>query len=498
MLDRLIKSLVPFWFIGVGALAGIVMLLLLWGLLLIVRRRWAWAALEVCREKLVLPVLVVAVGVAAFAVITTIVDLAGGRFYDQKAAAARSVLRIPYVGPRSFSVEIPASTTAHEVPLKIRAGELSQLDLTSDSLLSVGIDVAPANATSGVERLELVGEPVKWSRGREARGPLADRVDALFVENESDQPAKLAVNLTTQIVVPEARTIPMTAIGLIVFVTAYVLVRIALPRISAVALTTGKEAVSQPLFYLTMIGGVTLLFFLVLTPYFTFGEDIKMYKETGLTLIMLLSVILALWTASVSVAEEIEGRTALTVLSKPISRQQFVIGKYLGIVGPVALQFVLLGTLFLFFVSYKVVFDARESAVYFVPWQECHLEVVRTVPGLLLAFLETIVLASISVAISTRLPWLANLIICLSIYVVGHLVPLFVKSAVGEFAIVQFMGQLFATILPVLEHFNIYAAIAAGRDVPLSYVAWVAAYSLTFITIAMLFALALFEDRDLA
>ena len=112
--------------------------------------------------------------------------------------------------------------------------------------------------------------------------------------------------------------------------------------------------------------------------------------------------------------------------------------------------------------------------------------------------MEAAVLASISVAISTRLSILANLIICMGIYVVGHLLPLFVQSSVGEFAIVQFMGQLFATVLPVLEHFNIYGAIVAGQQVPLSYIGWVGGYSLIYISIAMLLALALFDDRDLA
>ena len=70
-------------------------------------------------------------------------------------------------------------------------------------------------------------------------------------------------------------------------------------------------------------------------PYNTFGEDVKMLKAEDLTLIKVLAIVLALWTASVSIADEIEGRTALTVLSKPISRRQFILGKYVGILVPV-------------------------------------------------------------------------------------------------------------------------------------------------------------------
>jgi hypothetical protein len=174
------------------------------------------------------------------------------------------------------------------------------------------------------------------------------------------------------------------------------------------------------------------------------------------------------------------------------------LGKYLGIVSAVALMFILLGTLFVICVSYKVMYDARENVDVYIGWQDAHLELVRTVPGLVLRFLETIVLAAISVAISTRLPMLANLIICIAIYVVGHLVPLFVQSSFGQFPIVEFMAQLTAVLLPVLEHYNIYAAVVDGRDVPLSYLGMVGAYSAIYITIAMLFALLLFDDRDLA
>jgi len=66
------------------------------------------------------------------------------------------------------------------------------------------------------------------------------------------------------------------------------------------------------------------------------------------------------------------------------------------------------------------------------------------------------------------------------------------------YGIVHFVGQLLATILPVLENFNIQAAISAGWEVPLPYLFWALLYCLLYSTIAMFFALILFEDRDLA
>jgi predicted membrane channel-forming protein YqfA (hemolysin III family) len=93
---------------------------------------------------------------------------------------------------------------------------------------------------------------------------------------------------------------------------------------------------------------------------------------------------------------------------------------------------------------------------------------------------------------------LANLIVCVAVYVLGHLVPLLVNSSIGKFEIVRFVGQLIATVLPVLDHLNIQAPIAAGTPVPLLYLGWAMAYCVLYTAIAMLVALALFEDRDLA
>lgn len=294
----------------------------------------------------------------------------------------------------------------------------------------------------------------------------------------------------------------MVAVGVVIAVGVlagvYVLLRLAVPKVAAIASTTAKEAMSEPLFYVVLAIGIFALILFPFLPYFTFGEDVKVVKDMGLQLIMVLSIGLALWTASVSISEEIEGRTALTLLSKPIGRREFVLGKFLGILGPVAILFIVLGALFLGTVSYKVVYDARESALPAPTREQCATEMIQIVPGLVLAFLEAVVLASISVAIATRLPMLPNLIICASIYVLGHLMPTLVDAASRLPEIPFFVAQFLSTVLPVLETFDVYTAISTGNEVPWSYVGWVAGYCVLYSSVAMLVALLLFEDRDLA
>ena len=287
-------------------------------------------------------------------------------------------------------------------------------------------------------------------------------------------------------------------IAVVVLAVFNMLLRWVAPKVAAIGWTTSKEAMAQPLFALLLAIGIFGIIIFPFVPYNTLGEDIKMVKDEGLTLIMVLSMLMALWTASVSIADEIEGRTALTVLSKPVSRRQFVLGKFVGILTPVAIMFVVFGALFLASVSYKVVYDARETAEIEPGWESCRNEMLQITPGLGLAFMETIVMAAISVAISTRLPMLANLSICASIYVLGHLLPILANSAVGQNEFVGFVASLLAAILPVLDHFNISAGISTGQWVPMEYLLWAVLYCVLYSVVAMLLALLLFEDRDLA
>ncbi len=112
--------------------------------------------------------------------------------------------------------------------------------------------------------------------------------------------------------------------------------------------------------------------------------------------------------------------------------------------------------------------------------------------------MEAVILASVSVAISTRLPMMANMIICTSIYVLGHLVPLLVNSTVGNNDFVRFAGDFSAAVLPVLDHFTMETAISTDQVVSGSYLMWTGVYSLVYCVVAMLLAFLLFEDRDLA
>jgi ABC-type transport system involved in multi-copper enzyme maturation permease subunit len=268
-----------------------------------------------------------------------------------------------------------------------------------------------------------------------------------------------------------------------------------------IALSTAKEAVRQPAFWVLTVLAALWLLISIFLPYFTFNEDIKMYKDTGLATVSLMALILALLTSSSTVAEEIEGKTAVTVLSKPINRRQFILGKYLGIELAVLLLFLILGAVFCAGVWYKAGYDSSEAAGTVEELKRGGAHVLQVLPGLVLGFFEVSVLAAVSVAISTRLPMLANLIVCIAIFLLGHLTPVLVEasSQPGGNELVKFMARLFSWALPSLEFFNAGPAISTGAVIPwAAYVLPALVYCVMYSGAALLFAFLLFENRDVA
>ncbi len=260
---------------------------------------------------------------------------------------------------------------------------------------------------------------------------------------------------------------------------------------------TAKECVRQPVYFFMLFIVIALNLLNTFLPFFTLGDDVKLLKDGGLATILFSTLLLAVWTSSTSIADEIEGKTAMTLLSKPINRRQFIVGKYLGILYGSLMLFLPVVIAFLWCVYYKVFYDGRENATE-VDSTMAALEALQVVPGLILLFLEVMVVSAISVAISTRLPMVVNVTTCLAIFVIGHLTPAIVNAGVLKLELVEFMAKLIATVLPGLENFNISAAISTGAVVPMEYVGLAALYGVCYSAIALLAALIMFEDRDLA
>ncbi|NDC53113.1 MAG: hypothetical protein EBZ74_02195 [Planctomycetia bacterium] len=490
--NRWLIAVPSIWLVGAGAAVALAVVLAAWGLLRVVQPRAAAEARASLRDGFAGPLgwLLVALALVAVAC-APLVPL---------GQVGRSLARMASADAFDRSVTIAPDATLEPIELDLRPQELTLLSLESSGPLTVRTQQPIEGfAMAKVPDVDLAAAvPWTWKRSEGATSPFLGQRPTLEATNPGAEPVTLRIRGALEPEHPQSAILPWTAIVLVAIAGLYAAFRLGPRRVAAVASATTKEAIGQPVFTVALVVGAVLLVLFIVIPYNTFGEDVKMLKDSGLTLIKVLALLVVVWTASIAVADEIEGRTALTVLSKPLTRPQFVLGKFAGLVLVALLVFLILGSVLMATTSLKVVYDARESSKLDPVWRDCADEMITVVPGLALSLLETILLAAVSLAVSTRLGMIPNLIVCFTVYALGHLVPLIVQSSVGKFAIVRFVGQLFATLLPVLEHFTIEAAVVGGVPVPWTYLGWAALYAGLYSAVALLVALVLFQNRDLA
>jgi ABC-type transport system involved in multi-copper enzyme maturation permease subunit len=396
-------------------------------------------------------------------------------------------------------VQNPEDAKFVSIPLRYDPKTLLGIQLKSNKNLLIGDGPTIADFRGPGFQVEN-GVDFSWNRTMGAEKcplPLGQGAE-VWVQNQEIGDASLTVSLASGPAVPQAQTFLLAAFFVLLFGLLFCLMQAVAPKASAIALATAKSELSQPLpiFLMCLVSLAILLF--VFLPFITFGEDIKFLKENGITLILIACTFQAVWSASTSVHEEIEGRTALTLLSKPIHRRSFIIGKMLGIFWIVLFMFLVLGSIELLAVAYKPIYDARESSLDQPDWRQCHFDMMQTVPGLAMAFFQSVVLGAISVALGTRLSFVANFAICFAIYMLGHLTPTIVSSAEGGLPLVEFFSQLISAAVPNLSLFSMEAAIDSDISVPWSVLASVLLYTVMYFLMATLLGLLLFEDRDLA
>src|SRR5918993_3507827 len=221
---------------------------------------------------------------------------------------------------------------------------------------------------------------------------------------------------------------------------------------------TFKEAAVQPIYSLLIALGAAILLIFGQLPFFTLGEDTVMYKDVGLDIVLLLVLIATLFATSKSIYDEIEDRTMLTLMSKPVKKWEVLIGKYLGIVLAAGLAVLILGvTLVLstwwripndYFLSTNTLDDRVIKQVSDLRW----MHVAGLVPSLVLVWLQVAVLAAIGVALSTRFSLVVNLPAVLMLYIAGNLTRFLPLDS--DSAAVRAVSQLMATVMPFLRVFD--------------------------------------------
>jgi len=105
-----------------------------------------------------------------------------------------------------------------------------------------------------------------------------------------------------------------------------------------IALSTVRELTRRPEFFLVLIGGSGFILLLGNVSYFAMGEEARMVKQSALAFLWLAGLLNAALCASATLSRELRAGTVLMVLSKPVGRSTFFVGKYVGVSVVMGLQ----------------------------------------------------------------------------------------------------------------------------------------------------------------
>lgn len=318
-------------------------------------------------------------------------------------------------------------------------------------------------------------------------------------------------------------------------------------QFATIALNAFMELVRQPIFLLLTTASAAFEIFLATPYYFAFGDEPKLVKTSVLAVMLLSGLLCAVLSASASLAREIRSGTALAVLSKPVSRAQFLLAKYVGLIGALTvvtyintvaalvagrmtfdayggtdvgavlifgagiLVAYLLGGFSNFFLNRPFVSDAvmalvgtvtLAAAIIFLFTKQtqslgeaAHVD-WRMVPAAVLILFALWVIAALALACSTRLDTIPTLVICSGFFLVGLMSDyLFGRPAAQG----SWWGTTLYTLMPNWQNFWLADALDAGRSTfHWGYVSKALGYAGCYIGAVLAVAVALFEDRELS
>jgi Cu-processing system permease protein len=245
---------------------------------------------------------------------------------------------------------------------------------------------------------------------------------------------------------------------------------------------------------LTIAGfGVLLVCASYLIGQLTAGQDLKIIKDLGLAALNILGLFIAVFIGIGLVAKEVERRSIYTLLSKPVTREQFLVGKYLGLVMTLGVN---LGAMCLAFYAVLFYQDLVSTAGAKAAWPAPAMD-PRLMVAVLLIFGELMLITAIALFFSSFSSPLLSMLLTLALWIAGHFnADLRQFEAVVDAPAVAYLARAVYYLLPNLAPFNVKAEVVHAVPVSLSHVALTLAYAGVYISAVLLAAMAIFRKRD--
>jgi ABC-type transport system involved in multi-copper enzyme maturation permease subunit len=260
-------------------------------------------------------------------------------------------------------------------------------------------------------------------------------------------------------------------------------------KILIIAYNTFRDAIRDKILYNLLIFALIIILGGYLLSTLTLGEQGKIILDLGLGSMNLFGVLIAIFVGIGLVNKEIERKTIYTIVSKPVARYQFLIGKYIGLVMTLFVNLVIM------VVGFYCSFYLQKTGWLFLHAPEVHLS-FGFYQAIFLIFIELMIITGVAIFFSTFTTTTLAAIFTLFIYVIGHLIGT-VKELGAKLD--PFSKGLLETVyylLPNLEKFNIKTEVVHNISISMNYILMSTLYGILYITILLMSASLIFQKRD--
>lgn len=280
----------------------------------------------------------------------------------------------------------------------------------------------------------------------------------------------------------------------------------------AIGRNTLTELVRQKVFYFLLIFALLVIGNSAFIAKLSFQEQFQMLKDISLGAMSVFGSLLAILATANFLPKDMEDRTIYTILAKPVPRFCYLLGKLCGVLALLAIAILLMSGLFLAVLWLRestVLAETREQFASASP-EDLALAVkevtastlnLNLLPGILVIFIKSALLASLTLFISTfATSSIFTILMAVALYFIGHL-----QATAREYWLsgvdVEWWSRLLAAMVsllfPDLQAFNLTDDIIAGTAVPLKLFLGTAALGGLYIAIYFALAALVFSGREL-
>ena len=262
------------------------------------------------------------------------------------------------------------------------------------------------------------------------------------------------------------------------------------PRI---AVNVFKESVRDKVLYNLVLFATLLIAASYLIGQLTAGQDIKIIKDLGLAATSIFGLFIAVFIGIGLVSKEVDRRSIYSLLTKPIRRAEFIVGKYLGLVLTLLVN-VSAMTLALYAVLGSM---AWKAGGWMMPGWDRRAVDPLLLEAIALTFCQLMIITAVALFFSTFSTPMLSAALTFGLYVVGQFnADLRNFENVIDSKPAIYLARALYYLLPNLAPLDQKAEVVHGQGVPCMYMLLSVGYTLVYIAALVLGAVLIFSRRD--